>query len=58
MGGPHRSTTIRVAPDSIALLTGTLLTTPPSMNRSPSISTGGKIAGTAVDASTASMADP
>jgi hypothetical protein len=37
---------------------GTLLTTPPSMNRSPSISIGGKMAGMAVEASTASATGP
>jgi hypothetical protein len=30
-GGPQRSTTIRVAPESIARRSGTLSTTPPSM---------------------------
>jgi hypothetical protein len=58
MAGPHRSTTIRVAPESMARRMGTLLTTPPSMNRSPSISTGAKRAGMAVEASTASATDP
>jgi hypothetical protein len=40
-GGAHSSTTILAAPESMARRMGPLLTTPPSMNRSPSISTGG-----------------
>ncbi len=41
VGGAQSSTTIREAPASMARPIGTLSTTPPSMNRSPSISTGG-----------------
>ncbi len=57
-GGAQSSTTILVAPASIARRMGTLLTTPPSMKRSSPISTGGKMAGIAMEASTASMAGP
>jgi hypothetical protein len=57
-GGAQRSTTILVAPPSTARRMGTLLTTPPSMKRSSSISTGGKMAGTAEEARTASTAGP
>jgi hypothetical protein len=58
IGGEHRSTTMRVAPASIARWIGTLSTTPPSMYRSPSISTGGKMAGMAEEARMASTAGP
>jgi hypothetical protein len=57
-GGVQSSTTMRVAPASMARFMGTLLTTPPSTYLSPSISTGGKMAGTAEEANTASTADP
>ncbi len=58
MGGEHRSTTMRVAPASMARWMGTLSTTPPSMYRSPSTSTGGKMAGMAAEARMASTAGP
>jgi len=57
-GGAQSSTTIRVAPLSMARRTGTLFTTAPSMYRSPSISTGGKRVGMAEEARTASTAGP
>jgi hypothetical protein len=57
-GGPHSRTTILVAPQSMARRTGTLSTTAPSMNRSPSMSIGGKMVGMAEDARIASTAGP
>ncbi len=57
-GGAQSSTTIRVAPLSMARRSGTLFTTAPSMKRSPSISTGGNKVGMAEDARIASTAGP
>jgi len=49
---------MRVAPAASARLIGTLLTTPPSTRVSPSITTGGKMAGMAAEASSASTTGP